>query len=178
MYPVAALAARPGQRFCGLVAEALPALWLRPGDNWWPPPRVGSEHNASWTVSTCPTCHNQRASLLATSQVNRQNEIVVADGAAVVGIDVAADPGATIEGVVTEAAGGLPLEGVRVYAYGQANGGFGDTFTTADGSYTMTGLPADDYDVLFHFLESPYRIEWYAGAADRARHDGSSQGCI
>ncbi|MCP3909875.1 MAG: hypothetical protein GY713_02875 [Actinomycetia bacterium] len=95
--------------------------------------------------------------------------LLVSDGVAHSGVDIALDPGATIEGVVSEADGGLPLEGVLVQAAGQNNGGSGQTYTTADGSYTLTGLNGDSYLVDFRpDTQSTYRTEWYDGVFDRS----------
>jgi len=75
--------------------------------------------------------------------------VSVSAGATVAGIDVQLAAGATISGTVT-APGGAPVAGVGVFASGACGGWCGGyAYTAADGSYAITGLPANSYTVKF-----------------------------
>ncbi|MGA2970097.1 MAG: carboxypeptidase regulatory-like domain-containing protein [Acidimicrobiales bacterium] len=60
------------------------------------------------------------------------------------GINASMAGGATVTGTVTAATGGANLPNVCVHAYG-SNGFDGTATTAADGTFTITGLPADNY---------------------------------
>jgi protocatechuate 3,4-dioxygenase beta subunit len=63
-------------------------------------------------------------------------------------LDVSMGEGGTITGTITAAVGGAPLQNICVSA--QTNeSGFGGQPTAADGSYSITGLPAGSYVLQF-----------------------------
>ena len=83
--------------------------------------------------------------------------VALADGQVVTGIDATLSV-TTISGVVTNGSG-QGVEGVQVYAYGLASNAF--AWTAADGSYSMTGLVADSYRLLFLDPYNRYTNEWW-----------------
>ncbi len=79
------------------------------------------------------------------------------------GIDATLVAAAGMSGTVTGSVG-EPLAGVFVFVSGPA---FGFGTTAADGTYTVTGLPAGDYKVQFvPGYGSPYTAEWYDDQPD------------
>lgn len=70
--------------------------------------------------------------------------VVVADGAAVTGINATMVVGGSVSGTVT--ADGLPVEGAQVWVSGPGSGG---ASTAPDGTYRVAGLVAGDYTVTF-----------------------------
>jgi hypothetical protein len=77
------------------------------------------------------------------------DKVVVGSGP-VTGINAEMHEGGSITGIVTETGSGMPITGLSVCASG--NGGLygGCTVTGGDGTYTITGLPADtEYQVEF-----------------------------
>jgi putative cell wall-binding protein len=79
------------------------------------------------------------------------------------GIDADLAIGGKISGTVTDA-GGAPVSGVSVLAF-SSDDGVGSSFATtgSDGSYTVGGLGADDYDVEF---STPNGLEYYPNTPD------------
>ena len=85
------------------------------------------------------------------------------------GVSVASAGGAayaqttgSIAGIVRHA--GVGLEGVCVYADATGSSEYGSAVTASDGTYTVTGLTAGDYDVLFMIgcgSSGNYDTQWY-----------------
>lgn len=75
----------------------------------------------------------------------------------------AASGGGSISGRVTDP-GGAGVENVWVYA--DASNGGGSTFTAADGTYTIGGLPTGSYKVFFDGSNDGYAPEYYDGKTD------------
>ncbi|MGX9728297.1 MAG: MSCRAMM family protein [Candidatus Electronema sp. VV] len=84
--------------------------------------------------------------------------VAVTSGGAVSGINAELAVGGSISGKMTDAAGNGLVGGVDVYDldYNWA----GDAITAADGSYTVIGLRAGSYKVLF-YADGNYTSEWY-----------------
>ena len=91
-------------------------------------------------------------------------DIVVAAGETVAGIDAALVEASKISGRVTRMDGTTPLEGIYVETY-QWNGeywGYGDsTYTEMDGNYELGGLEAGTYRVRFSDPTATYLSEVY-----------------
>ena len=85
------------------------------------------------------------------------------------GIDAHLALGASVQGTVT-GAGGAPLSGVCVDANvsnGSGWNGVGNTQTAADGTYSLTSLPAADVRVRFQACGAGAYVEqWYSDAPD------------
>ena len=91
-------------------------------------------------------------------------KIDVSDGETVDNVDFTVLTGGTMSGTVTAAEGGAALDGVRVLAtiIGDLPTA-GATLTDGDGNYTLTGLAASDYQVMFVPDDTPdnYLTEVY-----------------
>ncbi len=97
-------------------------------------------------------------------------DIVVADGAAVSGIDASLAMAGRIIGTVTGPDGIAPLEGIFVDAYVLDAGSSQwiiarSVATQADGSYSIGGLVAETYRVRFVDGEDIYQAEYYDDVA-------------
>ena len=68
--------------------------------------------------------------------------------ASVVSSAVAAADDASVSGTVTNAAA-QTLAGMNVYVFGLSDGYSATVLTGSDGSYEITGLPAESYEVIF-----------------------------
>ena len=75
-------------------------------------------------------------------------ELSITAGTATTGINGAMQVGATISGTATATANGAPINSICVTATAP-DGNSGSTTTVSDGTYTIEGLPADDYTVEF-----------------------------
>ena len=114
-------------------------------------------------------CPNGVQSNFATQWYDNQptqdtaNVVSVSAGADTDHIDAVMQPGGSISGTVT-AAGGGPLEGICVNASPPEGQGGSGTNTGSDGKYTITGLPAGDYQVQFSIgcgNSGNYAAQWY-----------------
>jgi pimeloyl-ACP methyl ester carboxylesterase len=77
------------------------------------------------------------------------------------GINASLAAGGTISGAVT-AAGGIPLANVNVQLFDNNSAAITSTVTRADGTYTLTGVPAGTFKAAF-FAGSRYAAKWYGG---------------
>lgn len=91
--------------------------------------------------------------------------ITVSSTGMVSGIDFTLKTGGSITGTVT-GAGRQGLENIFVIAYGSSTGSTGMGQTDAEGLYTIGGLTADTYRVLFQGGSAGYGSVWYGGAAN------------
>lgn len=99
--------------------------------------------------------------------------VPVANGAAVTGIDAQLAENGSISGTVTnEADPAEPLSGLAVYtgySVPDPDGDYfiwsGSSYTDEFGAYTVSGLPARDYNVYFSG-SADYIGEWWDGVAD------------
>jgi hypothetical protein len=94
--------------------------------------------------------------------------ITVSSGAATTGINAALSGAASVSGTVTAAQGGADLGGIEVDAV-DANGNVvAATFTNANGTYALTGLPAGSWYLRFDggqaFSGLYYATEYYGGS--------------
>jgi 5-hydroxyisourate hydrolase-like protein (transthyretin family) len=83
------------------------------------------------------------------------------------GVDFPLVAAGSISGRVTDEVTGDPIAGIYVEARGDGDGDaeFGDAFTTADGTYELTGLAPADYTVSFDARdETTYLFEYYQDA--------------
>jgi len=70
--------------------------------------------------------------------------------------------GGSIQGTVKAAAGALPVPNAYVIAYqGATMAGFG--FSSADGTYAISGLPSGSYTVQFSYCQGGLTEQWYNG---------------
>jgi len=85
------------------------------------------------------------------NKTRRQNAdlVQVTAGAETSGIDAALALGGSISGTVTDEDTGQPIEGICVEVSGDTTGAYGFAVTDAKGTYQITGLPTDDYRVIF-----------------------------
>jgi len=84
-------------------------------------------------------------------------------------LDATLAPAASISGRVWIPSGlGSTAAGVTVTAYSAANTVARTTATAADGTYTVTGLPAGAYRLRFSSDTLPVAAEWWNNAADYA----------
>ncbi len=94
-------------------------------------------------------------------------KLTLASGATLVNINASLGLGSRISGVVTDQVTGAPLEGIRVTAnYDEDNNG--EAFSRTDGTYDITGLPSNTFQVAFQDIgwtdpsnERVYIDEWY-----------------
>jgi len=101
-------------------------------------------------------------------------KFTLGSGATIPNINASLGLGSTISGTVTDQNTGEPLEGIRVTAnYDEDNNG--EAFTRTDGTYEITGLPSNTFQVAFQDIgwtdpsgESVYATEWYNGVATMA----------
>lgn len=77
--------------------------------------------------------------------------------------------GSTIQGAVVDPSG-TPLAGVHVLAYDDDDTWYGgDHVTTGpDGTYSLEGLDAGEYRILFHGQAAGFATQWADGSATRA----------
>ena len=63
-------------------SPGVPAMWFKPGEHWWLPPRAVHpwEANAEWRVHTCGRCKQERASLVATRPIRQGDELRAVTG--------------------------------------------------------------------------------------------------
>lgn len=75
-----------------------------------------------------------------------------------------------ISGTVTAAAGGAPLGNICVYLYqvGDSSNASYATCTQADGTYTISGVAAGQYDVAFYDPAGGYVTQWSTGSSGGA----------
>ena len=92
---------------------------------------------------------------------NNQTYFAVADGAQLTGYDAALQPGGTMTGTVVAAA--TPTTGIaNVTVNLQSDDGNNASGTTdADGNFTITGIPADDYQIEFEPAAGNYLDQWW-----------------
>jgi hypothetical protein len=107
------------------------------------------------------------ASTIATAQT-----ITVGSGQAVTGLTIQASQAATISGTITAARGGAPLGGLEVDAV-DANGfSVGLAIANADGTYTISGVPAGSWHIEIvggeAFGGTFYQTEYYGGKTTEA----------
>jgi hypothetical protein len=86
------------------------------------------------------------------------DEVKVLEGAVTSDIDAELAEAATIKGVVNAASVGGPVEDVLVCAQLPTREFVGCTITESDGSYTLPGLSADEYKVLFTPASPAYNL--------------------
>jgi 5-hydroxyisourate hydrolase-like protein (transthyretin family) len=90
-----------------------------------------------------PQFYNDEISLPAADPVS------VTAGATTSGIDAALVPPSAISGTVTNGTTSTPVEGVTVDAYDSSQNLVGQAVTKADGTYTISGLPAGTFEIGF-----------------------------
>jgi Carboxypeptidase regulatory-like domain len=128
----------------------------------------------SYTVEFLPGCGSVSQNWLTqwwknASSSEAATDVVVGAGATVSGINAAMQPGGTIRGTVTNNTG-TPLPGICIYV-SSATGGSGSGYATsaADGTYSVTGLPADSYTVEFSpgcgSASQNWLIQWWKNAS-------------
>ena len=94
--------------------------------------------------------------------------LTVVLGDALTGKNVALVMGASISGVVRDAAGN-PVEGVQINANSSpCCSGSGYAITNADGAYTVDGLAAGSYRLLFTKPDSSYVTQYLGGSTSAA----------
>lgn len=97
-------------------------------------------------------------------------DIVVPSGTNVSGIDASLATASKISGIVTGSDGITPLPDIWVAAYQWDESGWWEqeesSYTDADGTYTIGGLPAGTYRVQFSDSQGDYLSEAYANAPD------------
>ena len=99
--------------------------------------------------------------------LNGASAVVVATGSAVTSINAAMAVGGSITGTVTDAASGSVVAGVCVSATSSSGYSVGSAPSASDGTYEITGLPADTYTVEFYGCSSSlgYIPQYYDGAS-------------
>lgn len=91
--------------------------------------------------------------------------VTVSAPAATTGIDAVLVLGGTISGNVRASATGLPLNNVSVTATCTVTGATYSASTDANGNYTIAGVPAGNYNVLYD-SSGVYLTQYFSGAAD------------
>ncbi|TDR20660.1 MSCRAMM family protein [Marinicella litoralis] len=100
--------------------------------------------NAIWAITGTEPCFNN-------CPTDADNQIVLADGEARVGVDLDLTVGASISGTVLS--GATPVEGNYVSLRNTPGQQYlGNAYTDASGNYSFKGIPDDDYYLL---LQSP-----------------------
>jgi hypothetical protein len=107
------------------------------------------------------------------TDVASATDIAVTEGGVVTNVNaaMAATPSGAITGAVTGPDGMAALGGIDVYAYdwdgtNWISAGWG--VTASNGAYTIDGLRANTYRILFNDASMTFFSEWYSNAADRA----------
>jgi hypothetical protein len=110
--------------------------------------------------------YNGAVTLASASAVN------VASGQTTANVSVTLAAGATVSGNVTAAQGGAALGGIEVELIDAQGHDVADAFTAADGTYTLTQVPAGSWYVKFDggraFNGSYYATEYYVGRSTLA----------
>lgn len=75
--PVAAAGIKQGQAIGALVSDSAKARWPLQQKGWWPRPRVGDDHNATWELRRCRDCQTHAIILTAVKQIKKGSEIIV-----------------------------------------------------------------------------------------------------
>jgi hypothetical protein len=108
-----------------------------------------------------PQYYNDAATLATATAVN------VVSGEQTPNVNVTLTAGSTVSGTVTAAQGGAPLGGLEVELIDAQGNAVAFTFTNADGSYTLTGVPAGSWYVEFDggraYNGQYYATEYYLG---------------
>jgi hypothetical protein len=98
--------------------------------------------------------------------------ITVGSGQAVTGLTIQASQAATISGTITAARGDAPLGGIEVEAVDSNGFPVASAITNADGTYTITGVPAGSWHVETiggeAFGGTFYQTEYYGGKTTEA----------
>jgi hypothetical protein len=94
--------------------------------------------------------------------------VPVTGGQTTSGIDAAMVLGGEISGTVTAASDGTPLPGIDVETYDDAGHGY-DTTTGSDGTYTLYGVVASGYTVVFEDPNGYYLAQCWDGDNDRCQ---------
>ena len=123
-----------------------------------------------------PQYYNDATTLATAAAIN------VASGQQTANINVTLAAGSTVSGTVTAAQGGTPLGGLEVELIDAQGHAAALTFTNADGTYTLTRVPAGSWYVEFDggraYNGQYYATEYYlgkptlAGAKALAIHPG------
>ena len=94
--------------------------------------------------------------------------VAVGAGVPVRGINALLEQGGTISGSLTQTSGGItvPAVGVNVYAVASSADRWGNGWaqTDASGRYTVDGLGAGDYKLLFEPQDPDFVSEWFTNA--------------
>jgi hypothetical protein len=108
-----------------------------------------------------PQYYNGAATLATATAIN------VVSGAQISNINVTLTAGSSVSGTVTAAQGGAPLGGLEVGLIDAQGNAAALTFTNADGTYTLTGVPAGTWYVEFDggraYNGQYYATEYYLG---------------
>jgi hypothetical protein len=98
--------------------------------------------------------------------------LTVGPGSAATAINATLTSAATVSGTVTAAQGGADLGGLEVDAVDASGNVVSSTFTNANGTYALTGLPAGSWYLRFDggqaFSGMYYTAEYYGGSATLA----------
>lgn len=107
--------------------------------------------------------------------VETASDVVVTGSEVISGIDATLELPATISGVVTGPDGTTPVSGGYVEAFALVGSNWVPALSVAtgvDGTYTLDGMPAGSYGLLFSGpYESPLLAEWYDDAPDFSSAD-------
>ncbi len=118
------------------------------------------------STALAPQFYNGAVTLANASAVN------VTSGNTTGNVSVTLAAAANVSGKVTAAQGGTALGGLEVELIDAQGHDVATTFTNADGSYTLTGVPAGTWYVKFDggraFNGSYYATEYYVGKATLA----------
>ena len=91
-----------------------------------------------------------------------QTGVTVTNAATTSGINQALPAGGAVTGTVTDGASGTGLAGVTVTLYSLYQQYLASTTTTADGTYSLPGLPTGTYEV--GFSDGSYVSTYYGGS--------------